>query len=73
MPETIIKDYCPKCEVVNFLNMGDMEDLTVYEPDGIECHKCGHKWLLDEDFHKLVGEDDNEFFNYEVGEKSIGD
>ncbi len=67
MPETIIKDYCPKCEAVNFLNMGDMEDLTAFEPDGIECHACSHEWLLDPD-SPLADITESCF---EVGEKSV--
>lgn len=66
MIETIYKDYCPDCEAVNYLNMGDMSDLTAYEPDGIECHKCGHQWLFDEDNPlKDYGEPD-----FEIGQKT---
>ncbi len=69
MPETIIKDYCPKCGRMNLLNMGDMEDLTAFEPDGIECHACGHEWLLGgNDNHPDMDE-----YCFEKGEKSISD
>ena len=67
MIETIYKDYCPKCEAVNFINMGDMEDLTAYEPDGFECHACGHRWLFDEDSPIVVG---TENLDYEIGQKT---
>ncbi len=64
MSETILKEWCPKCETVNFINLGDMEDMTVSEPDGVECHKCGHQWLFDEDSVNVVG---LENLDYEIG------
>lgn len=65
MPETIIKQRCPKCKTVNYFNMGDPEDMTAYEPDGIECYECGHQRLFDEDSREVVG---SENLNYEIGQ-----
>ncbi len=44
--------------------MGNTEDLTAYEPDGIECRKCGYKWLFDEDCREIIGPEN---LDYEVG------
>lgn len=46
MAETIIKEWCPKCDTVNFVNNGDMEDISGIDIDGIECYSCGHEWLF---------------------------
>ncbi len=46
MAETIIKECCPKCDTVNFVNNGNTEDITGIDIDGIECYSCGHEWLF---------------------------
>lgn len=39
---------CPKCTSNNLVELGDPEDLTKADYDGVECGKCGHKWIFPE-------------------------
>jgi len=32
---------CPSCESKNFLNVGDLEDVTTVDPEGFKCWNCG--------------------------------
>lgn len=47
--EAIYKTWCPECSEANFINDGDTSDLTRGDIEGVKCHACGHKWLLDWD------------------------
>ena len=38
---------CPKCSTKNWVSLGDLEDLTAQDVEGIECYKCNHKWIYD--------------------------
>jgi len=42
MRESWNKEYCPKCETVNWINLGNMEDITGVDIDGYKCRECGH-------------------------------
>lgn len=40
---------CEKCQTKNWINQGDLEDLTIPDVEAFECWKCHHKqWLADE-------------------------
>ena len=45
MAEVIIKDNCPECDTVNYVNDGDPMDCSGVDIDGMQCHKCGRIWL----------------------------
>lgn len=49
-----IEEACPKCRIMNEFDIGDIEDLTVPDPEVSECYSCGHKWL-DEDIDECYG------------------
>jgi len=40
------KEICENCSEVNWVDMGDPEALWKAEPEGVECHACGHKQIL---------------------------
>ena len=46
---TWYKMWCPKCDVVNWIDNGDTSDLSVIDVEGCECHACGHVWLFNEE------------------------
>jgi len=46
------EEWCPKCEIINWIYHGNMDDMTVVDIDGCECYKCGHEWLFDEELAK---------------------
>lgn len=56
--DSILKIWCSKCQAVNYINQGDTTDLTVADPDGVECRSCHHREVWDED--ELMT-DDSEF------------
>lgn len=47
MSQQILIEYCPKCRTQNAVSMGDPEDCTGPDFDGIECYKCGEKILFE--------------------------
>jgi transcription elongation factor Elf1 len=49
MSETWYKDYCPKCNAMNWVCNGDVSDLSGIDVDGIKCWKCGWQWQLGEE------------------------
>lgn len=49
--ETWIKIRCPSCKIANWVCQGDLEDLTVPDVTGVQCHGCNTKFkLVDDDF-----------------------
>ena len=40
------EEYCPECHYKNWVNLGDLDDLTAQDVEGVECYKCKHKWVL---------------------------
>ena len=50
MPETWYKEYCPKCDTVNWICNGDESDLSSVDIEGFKCRKCGHIEYLGLDF-----------------------
>ena len=40
---------CPNCENSNFVNQGDLEDITVDDPEGCCCWKCATCFSFDGD------------------------
>jgi len=45
MAEWWIKDYCPKCNEVNWIEAGDLMEITE-GVDGMECRVCSFRWLF---------------------------
>lgn len=39
---------CPKCGTTNRVEFGDMDDMSAPDVEGVECGKCGHKWIFPE-------------------------
>ena len=49
---------CPTCGSKNWINDGDINDLTAYETEAIECHECHIAfWRDKEDALLMHGED----------------
>ncbi len=44
--ETWCKNWCPFCQAVNWVCLGDLSDITQPDIDAIQCHKCEKKWTL---------------------------
>jgi len=42
------KVWCPKCEKHCYVNLGDMNDMTVDDVEGCRCPHCGHEWVFEE-------------------------
>ncbi len=49
MSERWFKDNCSKCKAVNWLNDGDVNDVTVTDIVAVQCWKCGHRWWTAEE------------------------
>jgi len=57
MADSWYKEWCPKCDAVNWICNGDESDLTAIDVEGVKCHKCGHIWYLgDEDLYEFDAE-----------------
>lgn len=67
MVDMWIRDFCPKCKASNFVDNGDMDDITAMDVEGIICHNCGHKWLLHDDIVIRDEDDEEPSVNYELG------
>ena len=50
MVESWYKEYCPKCETINWVCNGDETDITVIDLDGYKCRKCGVIQYLGPDY-----------------------
>jgi len=37
---------CQNCHYKNWVNLGDLDDLTAQDAEGVECYKYKHKWVL---------------------------
>lgn len=46
---TIQKLRCPKCKEFNFLDVGDVNDLTGFDPDGCICWNCKYSFDFEGD------------------------
>ena len=33
---------CPNCEAHNFVDAGDLNDMTGFDPEGCKCWNCSH-------------------------------
>ena len=53
--ESWYKEYCPKCETINWVCNGDESDLSACDIEGVKCRSCGHIWGLGVE---ICGEDD---------------
>lgn len=71
MAKMIIKDWCPECLTVNYVNNGDPQDCTGRDLDGIQCWNCKRIWLFDDDPPEYV-DIDLEDLNVEKGKETIG-
>lgn len=49
------KEHCPKCNKTNYYDVGDAEDITGVDVEGLRCWFCGTEWLTEgsEDFTTL--------------------
>lgn len=47
MIEHYLSDFCPKCGKKNFICLGDFDDISGVDADGIICWNCNVSWLLD--------------------------
>lgn len=58
--ETWAKCWCQQCDMVNWVCLGDLSDLTVPDESGFICHKCNFgNWFddesKDEEVDKYIG------------------
>lgn len=62
---------CPNCKASNWLNNGDISDLTSLDVEGLECWSCKQKRKLDENFNELDDYEEDHWYgdntNYEKG------
>ena len=57
MSETWYKEWCPKCETVNWICDGNTMDLSEGDVEAIKCRKCGSIFLLG--YEETVDDDNN--------------
>jgi phage FluMu protein Com len=71
MPESWYKEYCPKCDTINWICNGDESDLTQEDVDAIKCRKCDHIFSLGEidDWMEIYGWKTLEDSNWEIGKE----
>lgn len=43
----ILSEDCPDCGATCYADNGDPDDLTVGDIEGLECPRCGRRWLLE--------------------------
>ena len=55
----ILKIKCPKCNEYNWVNNGDIDDLTVSDIEAVKCWSCKHKFFLDEENIRMFYDDEN--------------
>ena len=68
--EIWLKEYCPKCNTINWINNGDEGDLTILDIEVIKCRKCNYIfWLGEEEDFKICGYESIEDCNWEVGKE----
>ena len=63
----VYAETCPNCGSRNYFDIGDPEDMTGVDVEGLECWRCHHRWLL-EPVYDLVTIDDA---NIEKGRKVV--
>lgn len=56
---------CPKCGTDNMVYYGDPNDVTGYDPDAVECYKCGTVTELGEPEYFDDDEDEDEYDDLE--------
>ena len=47
MGTTITSLVCPECKKTVWVNMGDLEDVTVGDITSVSCFWCRHVWFLE--------------------------
>jgi len=69
--ETWWKIWCCACNIPNWVCNGDETDLTRIDVEGLECHSCGHKQILDEFLLETLHDQDltADDIDYEIGRK----
>lgn len=64
---TYNKFRCNKCEAINWIYEGDLNDMTQQDTDGFECWNCGfQEYLGDEEWKGVQGEEN---IYYKTGNK----
>lgn len=68
---TTLRCRCPHCKKVNYLNLGDLNDLSAPDIEVLECWSCGKKaWILDAETAACMGQGDSiDDFYSEKGEE----
>jgi len=66
--ENWVKCYCPRCKSGNWFYLGNIEDVTIDDPDGCICWNCKKSFWLGSDGDFGYDMDDNA--NMESGIKS---
>ena len=73
MAESWYKEWCLKCEAVNWFCNGDESDLSGRDIESVKCRSCGYIWSVEE----MVGDEDDtpqaereENWNYESGRET---
>lgn len=72
MSEAWYKEWCPKCETINWICNGDESDITGRDIEGYKCRKCGHIEFFGDDemyeFEKEMGDwESKEDCNWNLG------
>lgn len=56
--ETWHKLWCIKCNAVNWLGLGNLDDCTRPDPDGVKCRVCGFIEYYEEDILRSMHEEE---------------
>jgi len=81
--ETWHKIHCPECDTINWVNDGDLSDMSAIDVEGCECRQCGYIWVFNADMklevrYAIYGEEDltikdlleKEYFNIAKGRET---
>jgi len=73
MSKTWVKKYCPKCNTINWRNLGDFSDIEKEDIEAIRCRKCKYVFLIGqknktwEDFPDIINPQEDT--NWETGKE----
>ena len=70
MSEAWYKEYCPFCNIHNWVCNGDVTDLSSMDVEGVKCRKCKKVFPLGytiEEATNVFGTDNFEDINWEDG------
>ena len=71
MADAWYKEYCPKCETVNWVCNGDESDLSGVDIEGIRCRECGKIFFIgdfnEDEYLNMCNAETIEDINWKLG------